>query len=305
MVNHIIETFDLSKTFKLKGQNKTIDALNNVNIQVKEDEIFGLLGPNGAGKTTLIQILSTLEQPTSGSAIIDGYDVVKKPNHAKSRISLMMDHQMLYFRITAYDNLKFFCKIYDVPNYKEKIFDLAKNFGLEKWLNQYVENFSGGMKIKLALVRSLILNRKILILDEPTLGLDVKMRSFIINKLKEFKGAIFLTSHNMRVVEKLCDRVAFINKGKIIKIGTQEEVKKLSQTEIIVDVEIQQKSDQLKFELKNKEFVGEIFDLSHGIAVSIKSRDNYKDLLSVLSKYHILKVKERDLSLEDLFLKLI
>ncbi|GAH97259.1 unnamed protein product, partial [marine sediment metagenome] len=111
-------------------------------------------------------------------------------------------------------------RIYEVPNYKEKISYLAKDFGLEKWLNQYVENFSSGMKMKLALCRTLLLDRKILFLDEPTLGLDVKSIALIIKKLKKLKKTIFLTSHDMGVVEKLCDRIAFINNGKIVKIGT-------------------------------------------------------------------------------------
>ena len=140
MTQKIIETFDLTKDYKLKN-GKSITALNKVNISIKEGEIFGLLGPNGAGKTTLISILTTLLQPTSGYAIIDGYNLIKNPNQAKSRISLMLESDMLYYRITGYDNLKFFCKIYGISNYKEKINNIAKEFGLEKWLNQYVENF--------------------------------------------------------------------------------------------------------------------------------------------------------------------
>ena len=185
---------------------------------------MGLLGPNGAGKTTLIQILTTLLQPTSGHAIIDGYNILKKPKQIKAKVGLMLESEMLYYRITAYDNLKFFCKLYRIPNYKDKIYDIIENFGLKEWLNQYVENFSSGMKMKLALCRTLLLNPKILFLDEPTVGMDVKTISFIIEKLKKVKKTIILTSHDMSLVEKLCDRVAFINKGEILKIGTIEEI---------------------------------------------------------------------------------
>ena len=97
----------------------------------------------------------------------------------------MLDNKMLYYRITGYDNLKFFCKIYNIPNYNEKIINITKEFGLEKWLNQLVENYSSGMKMKLALCRTLLLNRKVSFLDEPTLGLDVKIISFIISNIKE------------------------------------------------------------------------------------------------------------------------
>jgi len=120
MNKNIIETFDLSKIYKLKQRKKEIIALNEINISIKEGEIFGLLGPNGAGKTTLIQILTTLRQPTSGYALIDGNNILKKAKKAKSKVALMLDDKMLYYRITAYDNLKFFCKIYNVPNYDSK-----------------------------------------------------------------------------------------------------------------------------------------------------------------------------------------
>ena len=305
MAYNIIETFDLTKKFKLKGKKKEITALDNVNLSIKEGEIFGLLGPNGAGKTTLIHILTTIKQPTSGYATIDGVNILKNPKQTKGKIALMLGSSMLYYRITGYDNLKFFCKIYNVPNYQEKINNMAKEFGLEKWLNQYVEHFSSGMKMKLALCRTLLLDREVLFLDEPTLGLDVKIISFIIDKIKESKKTIFLTSHDMNVVEKLCDRVAFIDKGKIIKIGTKDDINKMMQKEIKIDVAINGSKNQLKNELNRLEFVEEITGINGGFTICLKNRECYKDLLLVLGKYNILKVREQELSLEDLFLKII
>jgi len=305
MVNNIIETFDLTKIYSLKGRTKEILALNNINISIKEGEIFGLLGPNGAGKTTLIQILTTLLQPTRGYAIVDGYNILKNPKQIKSKIGLMLESDMLYYRITGYDNLKFFSKIYDIPNYKEKIYDIADEFGLKKWLNQYVENFSSGMKMKLALCRTLLLNPKILFLDEPTLGLDVKSISFIINKLNNLNKTIFLTSHDMGVVEKLCDRIAFIDEGNIIKVGTKNEIEKLMHTEIKVELEILENKNQLKSELLQQDFIKEIIDTKNGLISILKSRNNYNNLLFIMGKYQVLKIKEQELSLEDLFLKII
>ena len=112
MVKSIIETFDLTKIYKIKSAKKEIKALDNVNISVNEGEIFGLLGPNGAGKTTMIQILTTLRRPTSGYATINGYNILKNPVKMKDGIALMLGSKMIYYRITAYDNLKFFCKVY-------------------------------------------------------------------------------------------------------------------------------------------------------------------------------------------------
>ncbi len=305
MSNNIIQTFDLTKIYNLKGRNKVITALNNVNISIRKNEIFGLLGPNGAGKTTLVQILTTLLRPTSGYATIDGFDIIKRPNKAKNRVALMLESDMLYYRITAYANLKFFCKIYNIPNYKQKITKMAEEFGLHKWLNQYVENFSSGMKMKLALLRTLLLNRDILFLDEPTLGLDVKSVNFIVQKIKDYNKTIFLTSHDMSVVEKLCDRIAFIDKGAILKIGTQNELKDLMQKEIKIKLDIYRDRKKLIEELNKTEFIKEIYEGKESLVISIKERANYKDLFFILSKYHISKIKELDFSLEDLFLKLI
>lgn len=304
-MRNIIETIDLTKIYKLKGGGKEIKALDRVNISIKEGEIFGLLGPNGAGKTTMIQILTTLLQPTSGYAIIDGYNILKKPKRAKSKVSLMLESNMLYYRITAYDNLKFFCKIYNVPNYKQKIVEIAKEFELDRWLNQYVENFSSGMKMKLALMRTLILERDILFLDEPTLGLDVKSVDFIVKKIKNIGKTIFLTSHDMNVIEKLCDRIAFINNGKIIKLGTQSEIQNAMQSEIKIKVEFLGDKAKLIKDLDKCDYIKEYSEEKRGIVISIKNRDNYNDLLLTLKNHKISKIKEQDLSLEELFLKLI
>ncbi|KKL47346.1 hypothetical protein LCGC14_2336470, partial [marine sediment metagenome] len=304
MVKNIIETFDLTKIYTLKRGKKEVKALNNVNISVKEGEIFGLLGPNGAGKTTMIQILTTLIQPTRGYAIIDGYNILKKPLNVQKRIALMLSNKMIYNRITGYDNLKYFCKIYCVPNYKQKIFDIAKEFGLQKWLNQYVEKFSSGMKMKLALCRTFLLDRKILFLDEPSVGIDIESISFIVDKIKNSDCTIFLSSHNMNVVEKLCTRIAILNKGNILKIGTKEEIRRLEQTEVNIEIGIKNNKNNLQLELNQQEYISKILDTEEGLILTLRSRFNYKELLSILVKYEVSKIKEYDISLEDLFIKI-
>jgi len=303
MPNRIIETIDLTKVYKLKKDKKSIFALNKVNLSINEGEIFGLLGLNGAGKTTMVSILTTLISPTSGYALIDGFNIIKNPRRAKSKVALMLENEMLYHRISGYDNLKFFCKLYLIKDYKERINSLAKDFGLDKWLNQYVENYSSGMKMKLALLKTIILDRKILFLDEPTLGLDVKSTNFIVEKLKSLDKTIFLTSHDMNVVEKLSDRIAFINHGEILKVGTQEDIKRLEQTEINFNVEIVENKNQLKSELIQNEFVNKVFDMDNGLVISLKSRNFFRKLLLILGKYSVLSIKEQEISLEDLFIK--
>lgn len=305
MVNEIIETFNLSKIYHMKGKGKKVIALDDVNFAVKEGEKFGLLGPNGAGKTTTISILSTLIQPTSGYAIIDGFNILKNPLNIRSKVSLMLGSDMIYHRITGYANLKFFCKIYEIPNYMERIKDISKEFELEKWLDDYVEHYSTGMKVKLALCRALLVNPKILFLDEPTLGLDVKTTNHIVEKLKNLDKTIFLTSHNMDLVEKLCDRIAFINNGKIVKIGKKEELTSLTQQGIQISIEINQNRDKLKNELDQQEFIIETIETEKGFDLSLKERTFYKDLFSILRNYPIMKLREKEVSIEQLFLKLI
>lgn len=302
MSKNAIEIVELKKVFKLKGKAQ-ITALNNINFNIPKGEVFGLLGPNGAGKTTLISILTTLIQPTSGYALIDGFDVAKFPKRIKPKIALMLDFKLLYNRITAYDNLKFICKMYRIPDYKEKITQIVKDFGIEKWLNQYVSTFSLGMKMKLALCRTLLLERDILLLDEPTLSLDVESKIFVINKLKKTNSTIFLTSHDMGVVEKLCDRIAFINKGNILKIGDKESVKKLAQTEVTLKIKIYKKKNELKSDLNQLNYVLNISEDSEGLVFSIKDSSYYKELFLILSNYEILKFNEVEQNLEDLFIK--
>lgn len=305
MVENIIESFDITKKFKLRKSNeKEIIALNNVNLSIKKGEKFGLLGPNGAGKTTFIQIISTLMQPTSGYANINGYNIKKYPKKAKSNIALMLGATMIYYRMTAHDNLIFFGKIYKVPNYRQKIIEIAKEFEFEKWLNQYVETFSSGMKMKLALCRTFLLDREIAILDEPTLGLDVQLKDFIVKKLKNSENTILLTSHDMGVVEKLCDRIAFINKGSILKIGLKEDLKHLMKAEVKFDVMINNGKDFLKKELEQQNFIKEIDDGKEKLTVNVKDREHVNKLLLILGKYKVLSINEQELSLEDLFFKI-
>jgi ABC-2 type transport system ATP-binding protein len=304
MDNGIIQTFDLSKVYKLRGQNKEINALEDVNLSIKKGEKFGLLGPNGAGKTTLIHILTTIKQPTSGYATIDGYNILTNPNQAKEKVALMLESSMLYYRITGYDNLKFFCKIYNVPNYKEKIYQIAEDFGLKKWLSQYVYNFSSGMKMKLALCRTFLLGREILFLDEPTLGLDVNTVSFIVDKIKNTSSTVFLTSHDMTVVESLCDRVAFINKGKILKIGTKDDIANLIQKEVKIEIEISNNKNKLKEQLKNQDYIKDIIENKKGITITLNNRENYKYLLSILQNFNIFRINEVQPSLKDLYIKI-
>lgn len=305
---NIIETFDLSKVYHLKGRKKQMHALNNINICIKEGEKFGLLGPNGAGKTTMVSILTMLIQPTSGYAVIDGNNILKNPNIVKQKIALMLGNDMIYYRITGYANLKFFCKIYQIKNYKKKIEKLAQELGIEKWIHEYVERYSTGMKMKLALCRVLLIDPKILFLDEPTLGLDIRFINFIVEKLKSLDKTIFLTSHNLNIIENVCDKFAFIKDGSIVLKESKEELKFLFQREAQIVIVVD-KNNQLIKSLEQEKFINDIEVIinknNQEITISLKDRKNYRDLFSILKNYDVIKIYEKELSIEDIFLKTI
>ena len=297
-----IEAINLTKVYKLRGKNKEVRALDGLNLFIKKGEIFGLVGPNGAGKTTFIDILTTIRSITSGEAYIDGFNVHTETAKAKSRISLMLGAGMNYTGLTGYSNLKYYAKIYRINNYKQKINELAKSFGLENWLDQYVLRYSTGMVVKLAICRTLLLDRPILLLDEPARGLDVKTKDFMIKVFKESNKTILVTSHNMDLVEELCDHIAFIQNGKIIKVGKKEEIlKSLKESEVQIETTIGKNIKQLFIELKDLDYVRNVEKNSKGLKINIINRDYYNDLISVLTKYRIQHINEIELSITDVF----
>ena len=253
---YVVETFNLTKRYKMRGKAEKITALNSINLKVKEGEIFGLLGPNGAGKTTLVSILTALIQPSEGYAKVLGRNVLKEQYFIKKNVGLMLGSDMIYYRLTGYRNLKFFCKIYNISDYEKKIKDIVEIMGLTSKLNQLVETYSSGMKVKLALARILLIDPKILFLDEPMLGLDPIIVKEIMNLLKNLKKTIFITSHQMNVVESMCSKIAFLKQGNIIKIDTKENFKNFikGDTKIQVSVSDIRKNDLVKT-LSNLEFV--------------------------------------------------
>ncbi|MFX1383808.1 MAG: ATP-binding cassette domain-containing protein [Promethearchaeota archaeon] len=301
---YAIELFNLSKKYKLKGKGKFIKALDNINLKIKDGEIFGLLGPNGAGKTTLISILTTLIQPTSGYATILGRNILEEAWFIRENVGLMFGGDMIYHRLTGYKNLKFFCKLYGIKNYKVKIKNFAEKFNLADWLNQYVEYYSKGMKLKLALARVLLTEPKILLLDEPMLGLDPNTTRDIIDILRDLKMTIFLTSHRMDVVSRLCKRIAFLKEGKIIKIDTQENLKKTVFRKTMIQLEVSKNKTELIKSLNMLSFVNDIKENVNIISFLIEKRENFPELFNFLKDFPIIRFNEKEPSLDDLFIKL-
>ena len=223
----MIEVKNLTKKFN------DFTAVDHVSFDVKKSEIFGLLGPNGAGKTTIIRMLSTLSRPTEGTARIGGYDIVKHDNKVRQLIGLVSEKMIMYDRLTAKENLRFFGKLYNIPKktLKLRIDELLKLVQLTKWKNSKVGTFSTGMRQRMNVIRALLNMPKVLFLDEPTLGLDpqstVEVREFIKKINKENKTTIILTTHMMNEADRLCDCIGIIDNGKISTLDTSTNLKKL------------------------------------------------------------------------------
>ena len=206
-------------------------AVDNVSLDICEGEVFGLLGQNGAGKTTIIHLLATLIKPTSGTALINGYDIIKNSSNVRKNIGIVFQAPSSDDMLTGFENLKIHSYLYGVPSGLriKRINELLKLVGLYERKDDIVKKYSGGMRRRLEIARGLIHKPKVMFLDEPTLGLDPNSRKsmwdYIQKLVKEEKITIILTTHYMEEADALCNRIGFINKGKIIAIDSPQQLK--------------------------------------------------------------------------------
>ncbi len=233
-MENIIETKDLTKIYK-----GNIRAVDGINLKIGRNKVYGLLGKNGAGKTTTIKMLTTSLQPTSGDAIISGYDLRKDASKIRKIIGVVPQDLTTDADLKGIENLQMIASFYNIPKdvSRERIKDLLRMVDLEEWGNRYVSQYSGGMRKRLELICGLVNAPQILFLDEPTLGLDVNTRANLwryIRQVKEQLGlTIILTSHYLEEVDELADEISIIDHGKIIVSGTSEELKKSLKGDII------------------------------------------------------------------------
>ena len=232
----LIRTDKLSKHY---GKNGEIKAVDELDLKIYEGETFGLLGPNGAGKTTTVRLLNCIIKPTGGTATISGYDIVKDEIEVKRITGLLAESPGLYEKLSAHEFLEFMGALYDVPSdvLPERIDDLLKLFGLYDRRNYLLEGYSRGMKQKILIAAALIHDPPILFLDEPTSMLDPRaalMVKDLIKKLADSAGkTIFICSHILPVVEELCDRIGIINQGRLVALGTVDEIIAQTQTKTL------------------------------------------------------------------------
>jgi ABC-2 type transport system ATP-binding protein len=250
---NIIQIDHLTKTFN--GARPVI-AVNDVSFSVKKGEIFGLLGPNGAGKSTLIRILTTLLHPTSGTARVGPYRIDQEPEQIRSIIGVCPQNSTLDVELSAYDNLEFYGKLVNVDDriLDARIRELLKMTDLTDRMYSKVSTFSGGMRRKLEIVRAFIHHPLILFLDEPTIGLDPESRREVwqqIALLNEEETTIILTTHYMDEAEKLCNRIAFVDKGRLIALDTLENLKQLLPEGDLIEIGCEELEEGLISAIRN------------------------------------------------------
>jgi ABC-2 type transport system ATP-binding protein len=300
---NIIEVMNLTKKY---GE---LIAVNNVSFEVKEGEVFGLLGPNGAGKTTLISMLCTILRPTSGTAKVSGFDIVKEEDKVRKSIGIVFQDSSLDNRLTGMENIELHASLYGVPKSerKKRIKEVLELVGLEDKANILVKNYSGGMKRRLEIARALIHYPKVLFLDEPTIGSDPQTRvniwEYIVKLAKRENITIFLTTHYMEEADFLCNRVAIIDEGKIIAIDSPENLKrKIGGDALIIEADEKEKTKQVVSKLS---FVKKVSEVDGKIYVNIEnSEENLPSVFEALRNNNI-KIKSisiRKPSLNDVFI---
>ena len=293
-------------------------AVDNISFTIKEGEIIGLLGPNGAGKSTTMNMLTGFFEQTEGEIIIDGYKTLKKPKKAKKEIGYMPEGVPLYTDLTVKEFITYMAEIKNVDrkNRKEKVQEIINKTGLKDVQKKLIKNLSRGYKQRVSMAGALIGDPKILILDEPTVGLDPKQITEIRNLIKELgkTHTVILSSHILSEVSQICNKVIIINKGKIVAIDTPENLEAKVSNKNCLYVTVEDPEDKMNIiknkinEIKKIELVEKNEDGTK--QYMIESEDNAdlrKMIFSELAKEDItiFEMKKADTTLEDAFMKLI
>jgi ABC-2 type transport system ATP-binding protein len=219
-----IELYDLCKNYGAKA------AVDHINLKVYSGEVFGFLGPNGAGKTTTIKMVVGLLRPTSGTVKVGGFDIIKQPLQAKFSSSFVPDTPNLYSKLSARELLRFVGDLYSMDPVKihHRIEELLRLFSLDDVGDNLIDSYSHGMQQKASLAAALMHDPKVLVLDEPTVGLDPKSARLIKDVLRQLAdrgSAVFVTTHILEIAERMCDRIGIINNGRLVAVGTMDELR--------------------------------------------------------------------------------
>lgn len=307
MTEHAIEVNNLTKKFG------DFTAVDDISLTVKEGEIFGFLGPNGAGKSTTIRVLCTLAQPTSGSAKIAGYDLIKDSARVRENIGLVAEKMIMYDRLTAAENLRFFGKLYAIPKQKleEKIDELLELVNMQEWKHTQIAKFSTGMKQRINVIRALLPEPKILFMDEPTLGLDPQTTFSIRDITREINKSgvtVILTTHAMTEAEALSDRVAIIDHGKIAALDTPQNLKNMiaDSDTTVFGTKITNLTSELVEKIRSLDVVTAVAQQdSHDLKISANGADALNQIIDAIRRDggNIVSItNSNESTLEDVFL---
>ncbi|MEL7642836.1 MAG: ABC transporter ATP-binding protein [bacterium] len=318
-----VYTEKLGRVYKIrdakKGDAKQLTALEDVNLVIKPGELFGLLGPNGAGKTTLIKILTTLLSPTNGLAVVAGHDVSKEPEQVRTCINMVSGGESSgYGLLTVRENLWMFAQFYGISTKEanDRIKKLLEIVGLSDRANMRSADLSTGLRQKMNIVRGFLTDPEILFLDEPTLGLDVGASRDVRNFVRSWMDdnptrTLLLTTHYMAEAEELCDRVAIINKGRVLACDTPEHLKKDFQKEAIfsIDVECDHLVDLERFTAiagLNKVLAVPVNGTT-SVEVFLEAEDVLAGVITELTEQNarIASLQKRQPTLEDVFVQLV
>ena len=302
----IIEVKNVTKRFNDKL------VLDNVSYEVEKGEIFGFIGPNGAGKSTLINIMTGLLVPDSGTIKICGYDILKDPIKAKECIGYVPQDISLIEELTAYDNLEFFGALYGLKGkeLKGRIMEALEVTGLVEKKKEKVKKFSGGMKRRLNIAAAIMHHPKVLIMDEPTVGVDPQSRNHIFNFTKnickEWGTTVIYTSHYMEEVEELCRRVFIIDLGKEIAYGSESEIKASVFPSNKVIIEAKGLSAEAIIKIEKLEGILNLKEKEDSILLTIDSNFKLHTALTIIEEYGVTikKISYEEAKLEDVFLSL-
>ncbi|MBX9975158.1 ABC transporter ATP-binding protein [Cytobacillus firmus] len=303
----MLETVKLTKSFKDK---KVVDEIN---LYLHAGESVGLLGPNGAGKSTTISMIASLIKPTSGDVKLDGKSTIQNPSDLRKMLGVVPQEIALYEELSAYENLKFFGKAYRVEKeaLEVRIQEVLDMVGLKDRQKEMIKTFSGGMKRRINIAAALLHNPKILILDEPTVGIDPQSRNHILETVRELNQTqgttVLYTSHYMEEVEQLCNRVYIMDHGKIIATGSKEELLSILSSEDTIGVQLSKRSEAFTDKIKTLPDVLQVEQTNEGLRILAKKNHHLLSSLVHAAEKEGIQIMNYQVeipSLEDVFLHL-
>ena len=301
-----IQTTHLTRDFG------TVRAVDQITFEVDSGSLFGFLGPNGSGKTTTIRLLLGLLEPTQGKSSVLGYDPIAQGDLVRQNCGALLEHTGLYERLTAAENLEFYARVFRLSSSERntRIKELLTNIGLWDRKNETVKSWSRGMKQKLAVARAMLHRPKVLFLDEPTAGLDPvaasAFREDLQNLVRQSGVTVFLTTHNLNEAEKLCDRVGVIREGKLLAIGSPDELR-LRNGNAYIDVVGTGFSSKVIENLETHPQITSVRHQDQHVRIKFETRFDSSSLIPLLVEHgiHIEEIRKGKSSLEDVFLTLM